>query len=53
MPHCLSHIIKPGTQLLSVMAVGYPADTLAFSCMKEMLVGLLRAAVLQLCLGLL
>lgn len=53
MPQCLSHVIKAGTQLLSVTAVGYPAATPAFSCMKEMLVGLLKAEVLQLCSGLL
>lgn len=53
MPQCLSHVIKAGTQLLSVTAVGYPAATPAFSCMKETLVGLLKAEVLQLCLGLL
>lgn len=35
------------------MVVDYPADTLAFSYMKEMLVWLLKVVVLQLCSGLL
>lgn len=50
MPRCLSQVIRSGPQLLSV-AEGCPADIPAFSCLKEMLVGLLQAEVLQLCLG--
>lgn len=37
----------------SFMVVDYPADALAFSYLKEMLVWLLKAVVLPLCSGLL